>query len=276
MYNRTPFLGLVLAGLVSACGGSSTAPTDTAPTASAPGVTLSGTFGGGQGSTLRSLGTTTDDLVVVVLDASGTELARVDVVGGRFTLRGLPTGSFEVQFLDGTDVVGQETFDAVKVNQQITVTLELTNGSVRIVEERRNGIPHGDIEIEGRIDRLEIEGDPMTGALEVDGYSIVTRIAETAIRKGGRALTLEDLREGDQVHVKGEYETAADGSLQVFAREIKLQDEIDRDDVPTTCNVFDPAKPGKILICHKGKTLSVGADAWSGHAGHGDTCGPCS
>ena len=39
---------------------------------------------------------------------------------------------------------------------------------------------------------------------------------------------------------------------------------------------------GKITICHvppgnpdNAKTLSVGVDAWSGHQGHGDTCGPC-
>ena len=278
MSYRSYFCGSLLAAFVSACGGSSTSPTDTAPVTASPGVTLSGVFGGPQGSSYRALGTSVDDLVVVVFDAAGTELTRVDVVGGRFTLRGLPTGSFTVQFLDGATVVGEETFDAVKVNQQITITLELTNGSVEIVEERRNGIPHGDIEIQGLIDSLEILADPMTGALEVDGYSIVTRVAETAIRKGGRALTLEDLDVGDQVHIKGEFEAAEDGSSQVFAREVKLQEEEERDDPPpaATCNVFDPAKPNKILICHKGRTLSVGADAWPGHAGHGDSCGPCS
>ena len=264
-----------LLGLTLACGGSSTAPTTTTSTLGTPGVTLSGSFTGSQSSTLRSQSTGVDDLVVVVLDSTGTELTRVAVVGGRFTLRGLPTGSFTARFLDGASVVGEQMFDAVKVNQQITVTLMLESGEVRVVEERRNGIPHGDIEIEGRVSRLEIIADPMTGSLEVDGYAIVTRIAETAIRKGGRALTLEDLRDGDQVHVKGEFEASTAGTSQVFAREIKLQEETERDDAPSSCNVFDPAKPGKILICHKGKTLSVGADAWAGHAGHGDSCGPC-
>ena len=37
---------------------------------------------------------------------------------------------------------------------------------------------------------------------------------------------------------------------------------------------------GKITICHKPgtpaeKTLSVGASAWGGHSGHGDTMGAC-
>lgn len=90
-------------------------------------------------------------------------------------------------------------------------------------------------------------------------------------------MTLEDLSEGDQVHVKGEFETASDGSSLVFAREIKLQEEEKDDDPPptSTCSFADPAKPDKILICHKGRTLSVSADAWSDHASHGDTCGQC-
>ena len=31
----------------------------------------------------------------------------------------------------------------------------------------------------------------------------------------------------------------------------------------------------KLTICHKGKTLKVGAPAWKGHKKHGDTLGAC-
>ncbi len=42
------------------------------------------------------------------------------------------------------------------------------------------------------------------------------------------------------------------------------------------CEAEDPAHPGKILICHKGKnTLSIAPDAWPAHWEHEDTCGAC-
>jgi hypothetical protein len=113
----------------------------------------------------------------------------------------------------------------------------------------------------------------MTGSLEVRGYHVLSRAAETSIRKGNRSLTLQDLEEGDRVHVRGVFE-----GQDVLAHEIKLQEEEDEEDddaSQSACNYRDPAKSNHILICHKGKTLSVAPDAWSGHAGHGDTCGPC-
>jgi len=278
MNGRTIASALLLSSLaLSGCGGDN--PTSPTPTSTPPrGVSLTGTFQSASASrAFRSLTTAVDDLVVVVLAEDGSELTRIDVAAGRFTLRGLPEGSFTVQFDDGGTIIGERTFDAVRVNQQITITLDLINGRVEVLEERRNGIGHGDIEIEGLASGIQIEDDPMTGSLTVDGHSVVTRVAETTIRKGNRRLTLDDLRDGDQVHVKGEFESAPGGGSLVFAREIKLQEDDDSERTPTTssCNVADPAKPGKILICHKGKTLSVGADAWSGHSGHGDTCGPC-
>jgi hypothetical protein len=128
------------------------------------------------------------------------------------------------------------------------------------------------VELEGIAQNISwLQGDPMTGSLDVDGQGVTTRAGETSIRKGNRSLTLEDLTPGDRVHVRGLYEGA-----EVFAYEIKLQEEVEEDDPSQeTCDVPDPAKPNHILVCHKGKTLSISPDAWPGHHGHGDTCGPC-
>ncbi len=223
----------------------------------------------------RELVTDVDDLTVSVFDGE-KEVGSVKVENGTFTLRGLPAGSFTLVFKNGTAEVGWLIFEDVKVNQQIVIVVELVDGQVKRLEETRNGIGHGDIEIGGAAWNIQVGSHPMAGSLEVNGYHIVTRTAETTIRKGNRALTLDDLQEGDQVHVKGEFEEAADGSSQVFAHEIKLQEEEEETDAPlTSCTVHDLDKPGKILICHNGNTLSVAPDAWPDHAGHGDGCGPC-
>ena len=273
------FVVAALAFVIVGCGGSSptSPPQSTEAVGNASqGVTLTGRFlGSGSGRLQRALVTEVDDLTVSVL-VGGNEVGSVKVVNGSFTLRGLPEGSLTLVFKNGTVEVDRLTIDGVKVNQQIAIVVELVNGRVNLLEETRNGIGHGDIEIEGKARNIQVGDHPMTGSLHVNGYYIVTRVAETTIRKGNSALTLDELRDGDQVHVKGEFEQAADGSSQVFAREIKLQEEQEVVDTPQNgCSFADPDKPGKILICHKGKTLSVSPDAWPGHAGHGDGCGAC-
>jgi hypothetical protein len=147
-------------------------------------------------------------------------------------------------------------------------------GEVVLIDEKRTGIGHdgsGGIEIEGLAHDIVIGSNSMTGSLEVNGYHVLSRAAETSIRKGNRSLTLRDLEDGDRVHVRGVFE----GS-DVLAHEIKLQEENDDEEPGTSsCSYRDPAKSNHILVCHKGKTLSIAPDAWPGHAGHGDTCGPC-
>ena len=112
----------------------------------------------------------------------------------------------------------------------------------------------------------------MTGSLGVNGRRVETRAGETSIRHGNKSLTLEHLETGDLVHVRGVIE---EGNV-VFAFEIKLQEqEGEEDDTSESCGIPDPAKPNHILVCHKGKTLSISPDGWPGHHGHGDSCGPC-
>jgi hypothetical protein len=247
------------------------------------GATLTGRFEGGSVSafsgSLKSQTSTAasaaDALTVVVYDLDGNELGSVDVVDGAFTLRGLPE-TFVLVFKDenGNPVGEEMTFEGVSPNQEVEIVVDLVGDEVVLIEEKRTGIGNeGDaIEIEGLAHDIEFESsNPMNGSLEVNGYNVLSRSAETSIRKGNRSLTLADLEEGDRVHVRGVFE-----SSDVFAHEIKLQDEEeDGDGSFAACNVRDPAKSNHILVCHKGRALSIAPEAWPGHAGHGDTCGPC-
>lgn len=248
------------------------------------GATLSGRFESGSASSLAagalksqaaSAASEADALTVVVYDLNGTELGSVEVVDGSFTLRGLPE-DFVLVFEDesGNPVGEKMTFEGVAPNQEVEIVVELVGDEVVLISEKRTGIGNeGDaIEIEGLAFHIEFESsNPMNGSLEVNGYDVFSRSAETTIRKGNRSLTLADLEDGDRVHVRGVFED--DG---VLAHEIKLQEEEeDGDGSVAACNVRDPAKPNHILVCHKGRTLSIAPDAWPGHAGHGDTCGPC-
>ena len=216
---------------------------------------------------------------VIVYDANGSELGSVDIdADGSFTLRGLPE-YFTLVFVDANgDAVGEPMeFDGVKPNQEIDIVVAMVDGEVVLLEESRTGIDHegaSGIEIDGAAQNIVIDSDPMTGSLYVNEYHVLTRAGETSIRKGNRSLTLKHLEEGDQVHVRGVFE-----GEDVFAFEIKLQEEEEKEDdvaPQSACSSWDPKKPGKILVCHKGKkTLSISPNAWPGHYGHGDTCGPC-
>jgi hypothetical protein len=245
------------------------------------GASLSGSF---EGSTSAGSGvlksqaapaaSAADALTVVVYDEAGNELGSVDVHDGKFSLRGLPE-TFVLQFKDesGNTLGDPMTFAGVSPNQEVEIVVELQGSEVVLIEETRTGIGHdGGIELEGLAQNVVYEsGNAMNGSLEVNGHHVLSRGAE--IRKGNRSLTLADLENGDRVHVRGSFE-----GDDVLAREIMLQNEAedeDGDGSAAACNYRDPAKPNHILICHKGQTLSVSPDAWQGHAGHGDTCGPC-
>ncbi len=153
----------------------------------------------------------------------------------------------------------------MKPNQQITVTVDLSGATVALVEQRRNGIGHGDLEIEGLVEQLlelEITGD---SRFVIDGYTVVARPGQTAIREGNRARTVEDVTVGRRVHVKGEWLTTDGSTQEVLAREIKLQGDDDDDDtVGSTCRTGDKAEvegivtgkePGLLTVNQQGKGL---------------------
>ena len=216
---------------------------------------------------------------VIVYDADGYEIGRVDIdADGSFTIRGLPE-YFTLVFVDANEhTLGEPMeFDGVKPNQEVDIVVAMDdNGDVVLLEQSRTGIDHegsSGIEIDGTAENVVIDAPPnmITGSLDVNGYHVLTRAGETSIRKGQESLMLEDI-DGKQVHVRGVFE-----GEDVFAFEIKLQEEEEEDDVTpqSTCSAWDPNKPGKILVCHNGRTLSISPDAWSEHSAHGDKCGPC-
>ena len=282
---RSPLLSVftvtLLAFVAAGCGSSPTSPSN-----DLGGARLNGQFrqrnNGAQGQSFyraQTASTITPVTVVVLerVDGVKQEIASVPIVNGAFTIRGLPEVFF-LRFLDAADQqIGEDMrFGGVKPNQEVDILVVVRNGKVVLLEESRTGINHEagtGIEIEGTADVITDDGDGVSGSLTVDRYTVFTQISQTSIRKGNRNLTLTDI-DGKQVHVRGVLQP--DGT--VLAQEIKLQDEEDEEqekDTLLACDMRDPAKPNHILICHKGKPKSVSPNAWSGHSGHGDTCGPC-
>lgn len=186
-----------------------------------------------------------------------------------FTLRGLPAGSFTLVFTQNGAPIGTMLFTEVAINQQITVTVQLTGGEVVLIDEDRRGIGHAGIELEGLVENvleLSLTGD---SRFVIAGRTVIARPGVTAIRKGTTRKTVEDVKPGVRVHVKG---TLVEGSTDVLAYEIKIQEEA--------------TPPGgteqKMTICHippgnpdKKKTIEIGVSAWPAHQAHGDTEGPC-
>ena len=192
---------------------------------------------------------------------------------GTFTLRGLPEGSFVLVFTQGGTPLGTLAFSAVAANQQITITVQVVENEVVLLDEDRRGIGHAGIELEGLVQNvIGLHAAPLgDSTFVIAGRTVIARPGVTAIREGVTARTVEDVTAGKQVHVKG---TAIENSTSVLAYEIKLQN-------PTTTSPTD-GEEQKVTICHKppgnpgkGKTLSIGASAWPAHQAHGDTQGAC-
>jgi hypothetical protein len=160
----------------------------------------------------------------------GTSISTTVTTEGTFTLRGLPEGSFTLEFLDGTTSLGTIDFTGVNANQEITITVLIEGSAVTLLEERRNGIGHGDLEIEGLVQAVLTLNPTGESVFTIDGYTVVVRPLETSIREGNQRRGVEDVTVGRKVHVKGVWETNATGSQQVLAREIKLQGPADGDD----------------------------------------------
>jgi len=204
----------VLALRLAACGSNPNGPSE--------GVTLEGTVVGSTFGAASVRGTSSAVLTVVV--AENTAMTTTIGADGRFTLRGLPEGSFTLIFLsDGTEI-GRLAFSEVMPNQALTVTVSVVGTTVTLLEERRNGMGHGDLEIEGRVEQLLVVNPAGDSRFVIDGYTVVARPGQTAIREGNRARSVTELLVGQQVHVKGVWlEAASVATQEVLAWEIKLQ-----------------------------------------------------
>lgn len=265
------FLVPILLSFLAACGGSggSSSTTVAPPPAAAADVLVLGKLAQGPGAlAAKAAG---DPIEVSVTEAPAIK-ATVES-DGSFTLRGLPAGGFTLVFTQSGTTIGTLVFREVAANQQITITVEVVNGEVVLVDEDRRGIGHAGIELEGPVQNvlaLVASGD---SRFMIAGRVVIARPGVTAIREGTTRRTVEDVTAGRQVHVKG---TTIEGSSDVLAYEIKLQGPAD------TTGTGTPPAEAKVTICHippgnpsKKQTLSIGASAWPAHQAHGDQQGPC-
>ena len=212
-----PVVICVLAAFViAACGGSPSGPS------AGQGVTLTGRVHGGPVGFVSSASGASSAATLTVT-VVGTTITATVTTDGTFTLRGLPEGSFTLEFFDGATSLGTIEFTGVNANQEITITVLIEGSTVTLLEQRRNGIGHGDLEIEGRVEAVVTLNPTGESVFTIDGYSVVARPLETSIREGNQRRGVEDVTVGRKVHVKGVWETNATGGQQVLAHEIKLQ-----------------------------------------------------
>lgn len=263
----------VLMCVAIGCDSNVTGPS--ADASSSSGATLTGTFQSAPSSFRASRALNEDNLTVVVKDSNGDEITTVNVVNGRFTIRGLPE-EFTLHFMDGTTELDVMEFTDVKPNQEVDLVLSYDGTIFSVLDVKITGIDHqagAGIEIQGTIDRIsDTPTEDWAGTLEVNKNQIGVRTAQTSIREGNRAREFADLRVGNQVHVRGVFEEDANGVLWVFAHEIKLQEEEEDDDT----------SDDKVTLCHippgnpdNRKTKTVSADAVAAHLAHGDHLGAC-
>lgn len=223
----------VLALRLAACGGNPNGPSE--------GVTLEGTV---VGSSFSSASVRSTSAAVLTVQVEGhPEMTTTIGADGRFTLRGLPEGEFTLIFLSDGVPIGELTFSEVRPNQALTVTVSVTGTTVTLLEERRNGIGHGDLEIEGRVDQVLVATTTGDSRFVIDGYTVVARPGQTAIREGNSARSVTEVLVGRQVHVKGVWLAATTGAQEVLAWEIKLQGGFE-----------DPApEPGRLCMINGGR-----------------------
>jgi hypothetical protein len=217
---RALSLVLVTSVLAVACGGD----TPGSPSNAAQGVVLRGSVSGmdafSRGEASSSSATAAAVTVTVLENPAITTTVSAD---GSFTLRGLPEGGFTLVFTSGGAEIGRLAFSEVKPNQEITITVRVAPTGVALVDQSRNGIGHGDLEIEGLVTQV-IALDPAADSrFLIDGKTVVARPGQTTIREGNRGRSVNDVTVGRRVHVKGVWLTPEGTTQPVLAHEIKLQ-----------------------------------------------------
>ena len=258
-------LAVLAVAFLVGCGSDSSLPTsanlDSALASGGGGVSLTGTVLGvsAGSSTSASVRTVRGPEPVVVTVREAPQITTAVGADGTFTLRGLPTGAFTLDFTQGNVALGSLRFPSVLPNQQITITVDVSSGSAELVSERRTGIGHGDIEIEGPVEQV-VSLDPAGDSrFVIDEYTVIARPGVTAIREGGTARTVADVTEGRQVHVKGVWEDD-DGLQVVVAHEIILQGPAPAG-TPTACMINGGKVGGGIQL--EGTVATGGADGFS-------------
>lgn len=255
-----------------ACGGDSSLAPSNAQGVTMRGSVLGATAGGGAVS--ASSQRAAADVVTVTVQGNP---AITTTVGsdGTFVLRGLPAGSFTLLFTQGGTPLGSLTFDAVQPNHEIIVTVDVSTGTVVLFEERRNGIGHGALEIEGLVQDVVTLNPSGDSTFLIQGRTVIARPGVTAIREGNTSRTVNHVTEGRRVHVKGDWVSPAPGasSQDVLAREIKLQGDEDDDDGTTRSCMISGGRAGDRIEL-EGRVLSGGAGSFQLNVNGNRASGP--
>jgi hypothetical protein len=203
---------------LAACGGGPSSPSE-------DGVRLRGTVLGDGNFTASAAGAAREAAATVTVTVQENPAITTTVAAdGTFTLRGLPPGGFTLVFTSGGTTIGVIPFAEVLPNQEITISVRVDGRSLVVVEERRNGIGHGALEIEGRVESVVALDPAGDSVFVIDGERVVARPGVTTIREGNRARSVTDVTVGRAVHVKGTFMLANDSASQrVLAQEIILQ-----------------------------------------------------
>jgi hypothetical protein len=255
--HRALALALVATVLAVACGGS----TPGSPSSSTPqGVVLRGAVSGMEGlsrggaSSLSALAAT-----VTVTVAENPAITTTVGADGSFTLRGLPEGGFTLIFTSNGGEIGRLTFTEVKPNQEITITVRVASTGVALVDESRNGIGHGDIEIEGLVTTVLLLNPTGESRFLINGKTVVARPGDTAVREGNRGRSVNDVTVGRQVHVKGVWLTPEGTTQPVLAHEIKLQGDETETEEPSAikCAAGGKAEVEGLITSKGGASITV-------------------
>jgi hypothetical protein len=203
-------LTLAVAGVMS-CGGPSEP--------SGAGVTLQGALEGGP------VGFGAPEAIVVTVQEAPSLTTPVAADGG-FTLRGLPDGAFTLVFARGSRSLGTLQFDGVKPNQEIAIRVALSadGSTISLLEQKRDGIGHGEIEFEGRVEAVLALNPEGESRFLIEGHVVAARPGETTILEGTQRRSVNDVTVGRRVHVKGNWLESSTGVGQqiVLAQEIRL------------------------------------------------------
>lgn len=254
---RSAAVILVLAAAaVSGCGGNPAG-------ADAQGVVVRGTVQGTE--VLRAASGAARAAVTVTVSVLESPAISTSVGGdGSFTLRGLPEGEFTLVFTSGLTELGRLSFSEVKPNQEITLSVQVSGSGVVLLEEQRNGIGHGDIEIEGIVAEVLALNPLGESRFLVSGRTVVARPGETAVREGNRSRNVEDVTAGRRVHVKGVWLTPEGSTQPVLALEIKLQgdesggiDDVNQGPGNTRCAAGQKAEVEGLITDKGSSTITV-------------------
>ncbi len=185
---------------------------------------------------------------------------------GTFSLGSLPIKSFTAEFTRGVAVLGRQEFRDVAADHQITITVDMNSGEALLLDERRLRVGEKEVETLGTV-RKVLALDPTADShVEVDLWVAVVRAGVTKVVRGGEILSLDEVKAGQRVRLKGEW---SEGSMiDVLAAELEVLREDDRQGLLVVCHESETASAAK-------RTLTIGTGAWSAHKTHGDRQGPC-